>query len=62
MSRVFLSDTLDLAISREGRCGGSVQVSGERGIDWRGDGVLVGCEGGGLMDCKVVGLAGVQAV
>ena len=34
----------------------------ERGrIDWRGDGVLVGCEGGGLMDCKVVGLAGVQA-
>ena len=32
------------------------------GIDWRGDGVLVGCEGGGLMGCKVVGLAGVQAV
>ena len=32
------------------------------GIDWRGDGVLVACAGGGLMGCKVVGLAGVQAV
>ena len=32
------------------------------GIDWRGDGVLVGCAGGGLMGCKFVGLAGVQAV
>ena len=32
------------------------------GIDRRGDGVLVGCAGGGLMGCKVVGLAGVQAV
>ena len=32
------------------------------GFNWWGDGVLVGCEGGGLMGCKVVGLAGVQAV
>ena len=44
---VFLFDILDLAISREGWCGGSVQVAGERG------GLI-----GGVMECSLV----VQAV